>query len=181
MSVEIVSGYRPGAIGAITALHARYYGKHWGFGLYFESVVATEVAAFLSRLDPATDCIWLALSGDDIVGSIVVDGGEPEAKALGAHIRVFIVDETLRGKGVGRVLLQQAVDFCRQQKYARVYLWTFAGLDAARHLYEKSGFRLVEQIEGEQWGKRVLEQRFLLELGSLFQNEGIRPEGLDPP
>jgi len=160
MSVEIVSGYRPGAIGAITALHARYYGKHWGFGLYFESVVATEVAAFLSRLDPATDCIWLALSGDDIVGSIVVDGGEPEAKALGAHIRVFIVDETLRGKGVGRVLLQQAVDFCDRKGYRRSYLSTFEGLDDARRLYERAGYRLVEEQRDTTWGVEVNEQLF---------------------
>jgi len=160
MSVEIVSGYRPGAIGAITALHARYYSEHWGFGLYFESVVATEVAAFLSRFDPATDGFWLALSGDGIVGSIVVDGGEPEATTLGAHLRVFIVDETLRGQGVGRDLLKCAVDFCDGAGYRRSYLSTFEGLDAARRLYERAGYRLVEEQRDTTWGVEVNEQLF---------------------
>jgi hypothetical protein len=41
-----------------------------------------------------------------------------------------------------------------------VYLWTFEGLDAARHLYEKSGFRLALQKRGAQWGAEVNEQRF---------------------
>jgi hypothetical protein len=45
-----------------------------------------------------------------------------------------------------------------------VYLWTFQGLDAARRLYEKHGFRLAEEREGSQWGERVLEQRFVLDL-----------------
>lgn len=46
--------------------------------------------------------------------------------------------------------------------FKKVYLWTFAGLDAARHLYEKCGFRLCEQCEGNQWEKTVTEQRFEL-------------------
>ena len=60
--------------------------------------------------------------------------------------------------------MQEAVGFCREREYSRVFLWTFDGLDPARHLYEKFGFRLVQEIEGEQWGKRVLEQRLVLVL-----------------
>jgi len=160
MSVEIVTGYRPGAIGAITALHARYYSRHWGFGLFFESVVATEVAAFLTRFNPATDGLWLALSGDDIVGSVVVDGGEPEAQALGAHLRVLIVDEAQRGKGIGRDLFRRAVDFCDRIGYRRSYLTTFEGLDEARRLYERAGYRLVEEQRDTTWGVEVNEQLF---------------------
>ena len=39
-------------------------------------------------------------------------------------------------------------------------MWTFEGLGAARHLYEKAGFRLVEEHKGTQWGSEVNEQRF---------------------
>jgi len=46
----------------------------------------------------------------------------------------------------------------------RTVLWTFEGLHAARHLYEKSGFQLVEQYRGTQWGTEVNEQQFLLQL-----------------
>ena len=42
---------------------------------------------------------------------------------------------------------------------------TFEGLDATRHLYEKAGFRLVEQQKGAQWGTEVNEQRFEMQLG----------------
>jgi hypothetical protein len=52
------------------------------------------------------------------------------------------------------------LDFCRRKRYPAVYLWTFEGLAAARHLYEKHGFVLVEQHPGDQWGMTVNEQRF---------------------
>jgi hypothetical protein len=35
-----------------------------------------------------------------------------------------------------------------------------ANFGAARHLYEKEGFKLVEEHRGTQWGTAVNEQRF---------------------
>jgi GNAT superfamily N-acetyltransferase len=75
-----------------------------------------------------------------------------------------IFEAKLRGKGVGNRLIRAAVDFCRSNRYPRIYLWTFEGLHAARHLYEKAGFALVEQRRGAQWGTEVTEQRFELPL-----------------
>ncbi len=48
--------------------------------------------------------------------------------------------------------------------YSRVVLRTFAGLDAARHLYEAAGFTLVEEGEDATWEVPVLEQIFVLPL-----------------
>ena len=74
------------------------------------------------------------------------------------------MSDGLRGKGVGNQPMNTAMGFCRSRGHRRVYLWTFEGLNAARHLYEKNGFRLVEQRKGSQWGREVNEQRFELEL-----------------
>ncbi len=60
--------------------------------------------------------------------------------------------------------MEAAVGFCTKKNYPRVYLWTFEGLDAARHLYEKFGFTLKEENAGTQWGTRVKEQKFILNL-----------------
>jgi hypothetical protein len=60
--------------------------------------------------------------------------------------------------------MRAGVSFCQDKKFTRVYLWTFEGLDAARHLYEKYGFKLVEEYEGTQWGTTVVEQKFELNL-----------------
>ena len=46
--VNFLSGYIPGVIGRITELHASYYNKKSGFGIFFESKVATELIEFLN-------------------------------------------------------------------------------------------------------------------------------------
>lgn len=158
MSLEIVKNYMPGTIGRITELHGTYYQQHAGFGLYFESKVASELSEFLCRYDSERDGMWLALSNGHIEGSIVIDGAEADTE--GAHLRWFIVSDNLRGNGTGNKLITTALDFCRMRNYKNIYLWTFEGLHAARHLYEKYGFRVTKQQRGNQWGPEVNEQRF---------------------
>jgi len=68
------------------------------------------------------------------------------------------MSDALTGKGVGRNLIIKAINFCRSKGYKTVYLWTFEGLNAARHLYEDVGFKLVKQQSGIQWGTTVNEQ-----------------------
>ena len=86
--------------------------------------------------------------------------GQPVPDAEGAHLRWFILSDRLRGQGMGKRLLSCATAFADAKRYANTFLWTFAGLDAARHLYEAAGFRLVHEADGQQWGTRVAEQRF---------------------
>jgi len=153
-----IGGYRPGAIGRIAEMHAEYYHRHWGFGLFFEAKVATELAEFLHRFDRGRDGFWTLLRGGRVEGAIAIDGLNVATEA--AHLRWFIVSDKLRGQGWGRRLLTEAVSFCDQRGYRRIGLWTFAGLDAAGRLYEAAGFGLVSQQEGDRWGARVVEQRY---------------------
>ena len=158
MCVTIHRGYVPGCIGTVTRLHAEYYARHVGLGLEFESEVARELADFCQWFDADCDGFWLALEGSAIEGCVAIQG--KDAATEGARLRWFITSDRVRGQGVGSALLAAAMDFCRAQRYPRVYLWTFEGLDAARHLYEKAGFRLAHQQAGPRWGKVVNEQRF---------------------
>lgn len=161
--IELATGYVPGAVGRITELHADYYHREWGFGLVFEAKVAAGLSEFLIRFDDARDRLWTVRVKGRVEGSLAVDAIKAEVE--GAHLRWFIVAPHLRGLGFGNALIKEAVTFCREKNYRLVYLWTFEGLLAARHLYEKFGFRLVEQREGARWGRVVNEQRFVLILG----------------
>jgi RimJ/RimL family protein N-acetyltransferase len=156
MNEAICTGYLPGAIGRIVELHASYYYLNWGFGLFFEATVAKEMSEFLSRFDHARDGFWIVSLNDRIEGGIAIDG--IKAMTEGAHLRWFI----LSPEGFGHRLMVEAISFCKKKDYRRVYLETFEGLRAARHLYEKFGFRLLQQAEGAQWGKKVTEQKFEL-------------------
>ena len=160
--VKISRGYIPGSIGRVAELHGIYYHKHWGFGLIFEAKVAAELIEFLGRYDERRDGFWTAVVDGRVEGYITIDGLQAEGE--GAHLRWFIVSDGFRGSGIGHGLIDVAIDFSRKSGYKRVYLWTFEGLNAARHLYENTGFKLIEQHRGAQWGTGVNEQRFLLQL-----------------
>ena len=156
---NIQRGYQPGVIGRVAQMHAHYYARNFGFGQFFESQVATGMAEFTARLDQPHNALWTAVQAGRTVGSIAIDGEDLGNEM--AHLRWFIVDDSLRGTGVGRQLLHQALAFCDQQGRAAVHLWTFQGLDAARRLYESAGFVLAQEQPGSQWGKEVVEQRFV--------------------
>lgn len=162
MNEVIIKGYIPGAIGRIVELHGTYYHQNWGFGLFFETRVATEMSEFLNRFDSSRDGFWILCKNDRVEGGIAIDG--IKATTEGAHLRWFILSSEVRGRGFGNRLMEEAVSFCRQKEYRKIYLNTFEGLNPARHLYEKFGFKLVHQAEGTQWGTKVLEQRFELHL-----------------
>lgn len=105
---------------------------------------------------------WSASSDGRIVGSVSINGDREDPAT--ARLRWFILEPSLQGQGLGGRLLSAALDFCRAQGVRQVVLWTFAGLDAARHLYERHGFRLTEEKPHQGWGPPVTAQRFDLTL-----------------
>ena len=65
--------------------------------------------------------------------------------------------------GLGHRLLAKGLANLRAAGLLGAYLDTFAGLDAARRVYEKAGFRQISEAEGDTWGTPVREQRFILD------------------
>ena len=165
-------GYRAGALGRVTELHGSYYAEHWGLDIRFEAEVAREMASFLLRFDPEHDGFWLAIADGRILGSITIDGGESPAE--GARLRWFVLAPESQGRGIGKLLMEAAMAFCRRKAFHRVYLHTFAGLEAARHLYEAHGFRLIAENEDDDWGSPVTHQTFEL---PLLDQARARPAG----
>ena len=157
--VSIEEGYRPGLIGQIVSLHAETYSDWAGFGSPFEAKVASELAEFIGRLDRSANGLWHVTEEGRLLGSIAIDG-EDLGGGL-AHLRWFIVDPRSRGSGIGKRLLARAIDAADQQGFAEIRLWTLKGLDAARTLYERSGFVLADEYQGDQWGRRITEQTFV--------------------
>jgi GNAT superfamily N-acetyltransferase len=155
-----IKGYYPGVVGKITELHAVYYHEHWEFDVSFETQVGKELSIFVSEFDEDRDGLWVATADGRFAGAIAIDG--QHALTDGARLRWFIVDPAFQDAGLGKRLISLAVQFCRDKKYPKIFLWTFEGLEAARRLYERQNFRLCESHEIEQWGQRIKEQKFEL-------------------
>jgi GNAT superfamily N-acetyltransferase len=105
--------------------------------------------------------LFLNLRHDgQLAATLTIDGDDPH----GAHLRWFVVGDTVRGVGLGRFLMQNAVAFCHKINARKIWLTTFKGLDAAAHLYESYGFKLVRVEPHDQWKSGVTECRYELPL-----------------
>jgi len=165
--VRIVAGYQPGILGRMLEMHMAYYAKTVGWGSAFEASIAVEMAGLLDRLDKGVNEAWSAVQmppggggGERIVGTIFVDGEVPGQPGV-ARLRCFIVDEDVRGLGVGRKLMDAAMDFVRAMGFREVILFTMGSLLAAVRLYEDAGFRLVFEKDDVKWGQRANFRQYL--------------------
>lgn len=78
-------------------------------------------------------------------GGIFPSAGLPEKTC--ELVKMYLKKE-FRGIGLGRLLIQKALDFARQCGYTNVYLETMPELKQALHTYEKFGFEYINQPLG---------------------------------
>ncbi|TSA17981.1 GNAT family N-acetyltransferase [bacterium] len=157
--IEIRHAFRTGDAGRLIELHGLLYSREYGFDHTFEAYVAKPLAEFMLTQTPR-ERIWLVDSDAVLMGSVaIVKHSETEAQ-----LRWFLLHPSLRGRGLGNRLVEEAVAFCRESGYERVFLWTVSSLLAAAQVYHKAGFRLTEEYTQEIWGCRVTEQRYDLVL-----------------
>lgn len=154
------SDLKPGDLGSIVRLHGILYAREWGFDRTFEGYVAAGVAEFALSFIPGRDRAWVLEQEGRMFGSIAI----VHRPASEAQLRWFLVHPELRGLGFGRALLKEALRFCQEQGYRRVFLWTFKDLSAATHLYRSQGFQKTDEKIHPLWGKTVHEERYDLEL-----------------
>jgi len=150
--VTIRTDIRPGDIGWITYMHAWIYGKEYRYTTTFEAYVAKSLFDFLMAYNPERDRLWLAEVDGEIVGSIaIVSRGER------AQLRWFLLHPDVRGLGLGREMLDNALDYAKKKGFRSVYLDTTSDLDRALDLYARLGFQKVSEKENHSWAGSVLE------------------------
>jgi ribosomal protein S18 acetylase RimI-like enzyme len=158
--VSVHKGWSPGLIGWITAQHGLYYSKHWQLGCKFETIVAQELGNLMLRYDANHDLLLSLSKDDEIIASLTTDGSHDCVLEDGARIRFVIVAENWQSRGLGHILMDQAMEFIVQKGFRRAFLTTFKGLDAAKALYESFNFVCTEEQFDSHWGRPLFEQKY---------------------
>ena len=119
--------------------HLRTFGPH-----AFESLLARPEAR-----------VWIGEAGGAVVGflSMIVGSVDPvERRSVGAELpRIYIIGPAQRA-GLGRLLLDAAIEQATTAGPSHVWLDVMASATAARRAYAKWGFR---EIGGRQFEKPV--------------------------
>jgi len=156
----IVREPRHGDFGWIVKRNAEIYAKEYGWTAPFEGVCAQIVADFVNKFDPKRERCWIAEMDGENVGSIMLaNDGDGVAR-----IRLLVLDPKARGLGIGARLVDECIRFARRAGYKKVTLWTHSVLTAARHIYQKAGFRLMRTERHRSWGRPVVSEYWDLEL-----------------
>jgi GNAT superfamily N-acetyltransferase len=152
---------QPGDLGWVVMAHGEVYAEEFGWDRSFEELVLRIVADYASDRDQRA-VAWIAELAGRRVGCIFCIA-DPE-RASTAKLRILLVHPDGRGRGLGGRLVDTALRFARDEGYERVRLWTNDPLLAARRVYLKRGFTLVEEEPHHSFGVDLVGQVYELEL-----------------
>lgn len=159
LGISIRHEIKPGDIDYIIYLHGHLYAQEYGYDSNFEEYVAKYIIEFASNKKDR-EKIWIIERNNEIMGSMaIVEHTQDEAQ-----LRWLLLHPDIRGRGLGKQLMDDAIAFCRANGYKSIFLWTEDLLEPAAKLYESKGFVLTEEKSHEIWGQELTEQRYELKL-----------------
>ncbi|OPL08607.1 MAG: hypothetical protein AVO33_10305 [delta proteobacterium ML8_F1] len=148
--------FTPIDLGWVVDRHVMLYRDEYGFDDTFRQYVHGPVMTFYENFKKGEENLWIAEDEGVRVGMIAIVKSDDRT----AQLRWFLIEPEARGKGLGNLMMQTAIDFTRERGYRKLFLWTVAHLDTARYLYEKYGFYITETAEHEIWGNHLKEERW---------------------
>jgi DNA-binding MarR family transcriptional regulator/GNAT superfamily N-acetyltransferase len=152
--------HESGDMGWVTYRHGALYAQEYGWDEHFEALVAQIVADFINNYKPERERCWIAEMNGEIVGSVfVVQSNEDVAK-----LRLLLVEPKARGLGLGTRLVEECIRFARRRGYTKLMLWTNSVLVEARHIYQKTGFKLVAEEAHHSFGHDLVGETWELVL-----------------
>jgi GNAT superfamily N-acetyltransferase len=133
VGLVVTAATRADAAGVI-ALVGRVFAEY-GF-VYDPAVEVPDLWRFADHYEPPRGAFFVVRNGGLIVGSVGVERLEADT----AELHRLYLDAELRGRRIGRALVEMVLDWCRAQAISRVILWSDTRFDRAHRLYTRMGF-----------------------------------------
>ena len=100
-------------------------------------------------------CFWCLVDNDTIIGTIAIRVLDADNRIVELK-RMFVLPEH-QGKGHGRLLLEYAIAYSKEQGYQKMCLDTRRQFSAAQHLYRSAGFRETDKYNDNEHAELYFE------------------------
>ncbi|MGA1793918.1 MAG: GNAT family N-acetyltransferase [Thermoplasmatota archaeon] len=159
--LKVRTGNDPGDLEKLTELHKAIYTAEYDLdGTYVEEM-SEQFREFFQRSDPR-ERLWIVEKDGKVLGSMAALRWSDDTAVL----RWLLIHPDLRGRGLGKRLMKEAIGFSREVGYRKAFLWTLDILKAAASIYRSLGFELAEEEYRNKWGHVFKHQRYELWFGS---------------
>jgi GNAT superfamily N-acetyltransferase len=154
--ISISFDFEPGDLGRLIEIHGIQNFHDYGFSPVHEAYCAQIACDFMLNPNPGRSRAWLAKKEGVVVGSVFICDLPDDV----AQLRLLFADKSVRGSGLGKWLVEDSVQYCRETGFKKVFLWTVDGLERAISIYRALGFTLTDEKTQLVWGRESRELRF---------------------
>jgi ribosomal protein S18 acetylase RimI-like enzyme len=119
--------------------------RHYDHPQLTEKEIDLDVASAPAARFSGENVILAARAAGKVVGLCWCVFFNP-GTGLEAEVAEVYVDPSFRSQGIGRKLLEQAVELFRQRNVTFAAVWTRENNPQAVRVYEEAGFRRTEQL-----------------------------------
>lgn len=168
----IVRNAKPPEFAAIGQLMVQVYSQLEGFPKQDEQPNYYHMLANIGEMTtkPETELLVAVDANDTLAGAVVYfsdmqyygSGGTATQEKNAAGFRLLAVDTSIRGKGVGKLLVNACIQKAKDKQLGQVIIHSTKAMQTAWSMYEKIGFKRSEELDFMQGHLPVFGFRLLL-------------------
>jgi ribosomal protein S18 acetylase RimI-like enzyme len=116
-----------------------------------------------SLLNPGSSQFFCLVDGSQMIGRLIIGKSRDDDLAQAGEVTAIYLLPEYWGQGLGRMLMDFAINTLRQSGYQQIILWVLQLNSRARRFYERYGFVADGQAKSIELGKPLVQMRYRLD------------------
>lgn len=158
--VLLTTEFTPEDIESSIRQQREIFGGEFGFLDSSHAYPEKIIRNFAETWNPENDFMLAAKKDGRLVGTITFMGEERPS----GRLRFLIVAPDCRGIGLGKEIVQTALDWAKELGYTHIWLTTHNILTTARAMYVSMGFRKTDECPADEVKPGIREETYVIDL-----------------